>query len=48
MRSNIVGKETEVETGPNTAKDITSDLLQFFHQVNRMVELGEELKQVGY
>jgi hypothetical protein len=48
MRSNIEGKEAKAETGPNTAKDITSDLLQFFQQVNRMVELGNELQQVGY
>jgi hypothetical protein len=48
MRSNKVGKEIKVETPPNTAKDITCDLLQFFQQVNAMVELGEELQQVGY
>ena len=48
MSSNQVCKEIKVETPPNTAKDITSDLLQFFQQVKAMVEFGEELNKVGY
>lgn len=44
MRCNEVGNEIEAKTPPNSAEDITGDLLHFSHQVNAVIHFREELE----